>query len=278
MIRAVIFDLDDVLVQTERLKAISYARAISLLCPGAAGISEIEDAYLEISESSVRDEDDPYVCNISEPEVIETYKDLVGSSRKDMAEGMITRFKLGPYLKKYMKDNGISEPWRALIHLRMPIYESIVADPAVIRSSIWPHNVSLMRDMRERGFLTGLATMSERKNVLDILGAIGLQNCFDCIITGEDVSTGKPDPMIYRLVSERLSTPPSQCLVIEDSLNGIMAGLSAGMWVIAVTTPFSRDKVHAADVLDRQWVVDDYAALPAVVDRMLEERKMDAVD
>ena len=277
MIRAVIFDLDDVLVQTEHLKAISYARAISLLCPRAASTSEIEEAYLEISESSGRGEDDPYVCNISEPDVIETYKDLVGSSRKDMAEGMINRFKLEPYLKKSMKDNGISEPWRALIHLRMPIYESIVADPAVIRSSIWPHNVSLMRDMLKRGFLTGLATMSERKNVIDILSAIGLQNSFNCIITGEDVSTGKPDPMIYLLVSEGLKTPPSQCLVIEDSLNGIKAGLSAGMWVIAVTTPFSKDRVHAADILETQWVVDDYDLLPAVVDRMLKEREMDPV-
>ena len=278
MIQAVIFDLDDVLVQTERLKAISYARAISLLCPGAAGISEIEDAYLEISKSSSHEEDDPYVCNISEPEVIETYKDLVGRSRKDMAEGIIKRFKLEPYLKKYMKDTGIPDPWQALIHIRMPIYGSIVADPEVIRSSIWPHNISLMRDMRKRGFLTGLATMSERKNVLGILSAIGLQDSFDCIITGEDVSTGKPDPMIYRLVAERLNTSPSRCLVIEDSLNGIKSGLSAGMWVIAVTTPFSRDKVHAADVLASQWVVDDYGLLPTVVDRMLKERTMDAVD
>lgn len=276
MIRAVIFDLDDVLVQTERLKALSYARAISRLCPGAAGLPDVQDAYQKISEKIGRGEEDPYICNISEPDVIETYKDLVGSSRKDMAEGMIARFKLGPYLKQYMKDNSISEPWQALIHLRLPIYESIIADREVIRSSIWPHNVYLMRDMRDRGFLTGLATMSGRGSVLEILRAIGLRNCFDCIITGEDVSTGKPDPMIYRLASERLRTPPSQCLVIEDSLNGIKAGLSAGMWVIAVTTPFSRDKVHAADVLDRKWVVDDYAVLPVVVDRMLKERKMDA--
>ena len=84
--------------------------------------------------------------------------------------------------------------------------------------------------------------------------------------------------MIYRLVSERLNTFPSQCLVIEDSLFGIEAGLSAGMWVIAVTTRFSRDRVHAGNVLDRQWVVDDYSLLPAVVDRMLKEREMDPTD
>ena len=275
MIRAVIFDLDDVLVQTERLKAISYARAISLLCPGVSSNREITDAYRKITEYTIREEDDTYICNISEPDVVETYKDNVGRSRKDMAEGLIARFGLEPYLEKHMKDNKLSEPWQALIHVRMPIYESIVADSEVVRSSIWPHNVALMRAMRERSFLTGLATMSERKHVLKIIDAIGLTDLFDCIITGEDVSQGKPDPEIYRLVSQRLNMRPSQCLVIEDSPSGIKAGLSAGMWVIAVTTPFSRDKVLAADILDKQWVVDNPNLLPAVFDRMIQERTLD---
>lgn len=275
MIRAVIFDFDDVLVQTEHLKAVSYARAIASLCPAIVDKRTIKSVYDECIAVARSQEDDPCICSISEPDVTETYKEMVGSSRHDMASTMVKHFGLEPFLTPYLGQSGVTESWQALIKVRMPIYESILEDTELIRDSQWPHNVALLHSVKARNLRTALATMSERRHVSKILDTIGLTNSFDCIITGEDVNHGKPDPEIYRLVSQRLNVPPAQCVVIEDSPSGIKAGLSAGMWVIAVTTPFSKDKVLAANILDKQWVVNNPDLLPIVFDRMLKERTLD---
>ena len=91
----------------------------------------------------------------------------------------------------------------------------------------------------------------------------------------DDVEQGKPDPKIYLLVSCELDVPPDRCLVIEDSPSGVKAALAAGMWCIAVTTPFTHQAVHAERLLDERWIVDDPAALTAVVQRMVEKGKRD---
>jgi beta-phosphoglucomutase-like phosphatase (HAD superfamily) len=87
------------------------------------------------------------------------------------------------------------------------------------------------------------------------------------------VEHGKPNPEIYLLVASELGVPPESCLVIEDSPAGVKAALGAGMWCIAVTTPFTRDAVHAAQLLEDRWIVDDAGRLPNVVQRMVEGRK-----
>ncbi|WP_429811586.1 HAD family hydrolase [Ensifer sp. B1-9] len=55
------------------------------------------------------------------------------------------------------------------------------------------------------------------------------------MITGEDVSTGKPDPQGYRMAAERLGVRPEDCLVFEDAPAGILAGLAAGADVVVIT-------------------------------------------
>ncbi|KRD72031.1 HAD family hydrolase [Ensifer sp. ENS10] len=55
------------------------------------------------------------------------------------------------------------------------------------------------------------------------------------MITGEDVSVGKPDPQGYRMAAERLGVRPEDCLVFEDAPAGILAGLAAGADVVVVT-------------------------------------------
>jgi beta-phosphoglucomutase-like phosphatase (HAD superfamily) len=58
--------------------------------------------------------------------------------------------------------------------------------------------------------------------------------------------------------------------VIEDSPSGVKAALAAGMWCIAVTTPFTRNALHAEGLLDERWIVDDPDDLLAVVKEMME--------
>ncbi|MGD9092940.1 MAG: HAD-IA family hydrolase [Anaerolineales bacterium] len=185
MIRAVIFDLDGTLVQTEKLKAISYGRAVVELCP-------------------------------------ETIDE---------------------------------------------------ADPDVLRSNQWPHNRLLLKQARQANCQLGLATMSHCQQVQRVLAVLDLVNVFDFIATRDDVEHGKPHPEIYELVSSALAIPPGECLVIEDSPAGVQAALSAGMSCIAVTTPFTRGRIHASELLDERWIVDDPEALPAVVEMVMANGK-----
>jgi beta-phosphoglucomutase-like phosphatase (HAD superfamily) len=68
------------------------------------------------------------------------------------------------------------------------------------------------------------------------------------IITSDDVERGKPDPRCYALGAERLDFAPERCLVVEDSAQGVAAGVAAGMSVVAVargrSLRFDRGDVH----------------------------------
>lgn len=241
MIRAMIFDLDGTLVETERLKALSYARAVAELCPGA----------------------------FAEQDVVEAFKDVVGRSRDEVAVALTTRFALHSAAEARAREFGVSEPWQVLARLRLPYYEAILADPEVLRASRWPHNIALLHSARRMGCKTGLASMSYGDQVRRVLKVLALEDAFDFIAARDDVLHPKPDPEIYFLVAGRLGVPPGECLVIEDSPVGVQAAVSAGMPVIAVTTPFTRRQFAERDVLDRRWVVDDPDTLPDVVRRRM---------
>ncbi|KAK9267076.1 hypothetical protein L1049_009494 [Liquidambar formosana] len=62
----------------------------------------------------------------------------------------------------------------------------------------------------------------------------GWKESFSVIIGGDEVRMGKPSPEIFLEAAKRLNIDPSNCLVVEDSLPGVMAGKAAGMEVVAV--------------------------------------------
>lgn len=243
MIRAFIFDLDGTLVQTEKLKALSYARAAVELCPEA----------------------------VAEDEVIEAFKDVVGRSRREVATALVERFKLGEAAAAQMDSLGVQTPWQAYVQIRLRHYEQILADPDVLRRNQWPHNMALLRQARAAHCLVGLATMSHCEQVQRVLQILEMVGLFDFIATRDDVEHAKPDPEIYELVATELATPPPQCLVIEDSPSGVQAALVAGMHCIAVTTPFTRKHLHQQKLLEERWIVDNPEQLLATVEQMLKE-------
>jgi beta-phosphoglucomutase-like phosphatase (HAD superfamily) len=238
MIEAMIFDLDGTLVQTERLKAVSYARAAVELCPHA----------------------------ISEAQVIEAFKDVVGLSRREVALELMKRFDLEKRARERMNEFGVATPWQAYVQIRLRIYEKMLADPEIIRSHQWPHNVNLLHQAVAWGCKTGLATMSYCPQVTRILQILNLTDAFDFVASRDDVHHGKPNPEIYRLVALELEVLPQRCLVIEDSPSGVQAALVAGMHVVAVSTPFTGEGLRHVDSLRWRWIVDDPVDVMRVVD------------
>jgi HAD superfamily hydrolase (TIGR01509 family) len=69
------------------------------------------------------------------------------------------------------------------------------------------------------------------------------------IVGAEDVLSPKPDPGGYLLAALRLGVPPEQCLVVEDSPNGIMAGVAAGMAVVGVASTYGPEALTEASVV-----------------------------
>ena len=244
MIRAVIFDLDGTLVETEELKALSYARAAVELRP-----------------------------ELNEEEVVEAFKDVVGLSRQEVAMALLQRFGLEAAARARMAEFGVSAPWQAYVQVRQPIYEAMLKDPELLRKQQWPHNIALLHEFRRLGYPIALATMSYREQVQRVLGVLGLSDTFDFVATRDDVEQGKADPEIFLLAARVLGVPPADCLAIEDSPAGMEAALAAGMHVVAVSTPLTRQRLHESGLLPPQLIVDDPDLLPQVVAHALAQNR-----
>ena len=240
MIRAFVFDLDGTLVETEELKALSYARAAAELRP-----------------------------DLNEGEVTEAFKDLVGLSRQDVAVGLMRRFGLEGAARTRMAEFGVEAPWQADVQMRLRIYETLVAAPELDLAHSYPHNIALLRDARREGYPTALATQSHREQARRVLDILGLADEFDVVVTRDDVEHGKPDPEIHLLAARELGVRPEECLSIEDSPAGVKAALAAGTEVVAVTTELTRQKFRDTNLLERCHVVDDPCALPTVVRHLI---------
>ena len=240
-----IFDMDGTLVQTEKLKALSYAKAAVELCP---------------------------IC-ITEEEVIEGFREVVGRSRREVAILLIDKYDLAPEAIARMAEFGVNTPWQALVRIRLKYYEEMLADPNMIRNNQWPHNVAVLNQARDVGCKVGLATMSRCEQTQKILQILELRDRFDFVATRDDVEFGKPDPEIYNLVAGELDARPDCTLVLEDSPSGVLAAVNANMHVIAVGTPFTTEHLLEADFIDNRWVVINPTDLPEVLGRKIEEMR-----
>jgi beta-phosphoglucomutase len=87
-------------------------------------------------------------------------------------------------------------------------------------------------DLRGRGLK--LAIGSSSKNAKFILERIGLDDYFDAISDGTNISRSKPDPEVFLKAAEYLGIDPARCVVIEDAVAGIEAGLAAGMYTVSI--------------------------------------------
>ena len=113
-----------------------------------------------------------------------------------------------------------------------------------------------LKEIRAQGIKTALATSAGQGNIDFTLDGIGLRDQFDAIIGGGEVSKGKPDPEIYLRAAGLVGVEPKDCWVIEDSLQGIAAGLSAGMRVVGITTSHS-----SAELAHTQLTSADFVGL-----------------
>jgi HAD superfamily hydrolase (TIGR01509 family) len=106
--------------------------------------------------------------------------------------------------------------------------------------------VEFLRSLRPAGLRVALATSAGRKRTLGTLAELGLTGCFDAIVTGDEVPTGKPDPFIYRLAAERIEEDPEHLLAVEDAVSGVQAARKAGLRCMGVATAPLAQKLRDA--------------------------------
>jgi HAD superfamily hydrolase (TIGR01509 family) len=90
------------------------------------------------------------------------------------------------------------------------------------------------------GLRTAVASSSSDAWVSPWLERHELRDRFDAICTRDDVTAVKPAPDLFLLAAERLGVAPDQCVVFEDSPNGLRAARAAGMWAVAVPNVLTR--------------------------------------
>lgn len=91
-----------------------------------------------------------------------------------------------------------------------------------------------LKSLRREGWKQAIASSAPLLNIEAILDVLNLRNVFDAVVTAEDVERGKPDPQVFLAAAEKVSVPPSRCIVVEDAPAGTEAGRRAGMRTIGI--------------------------------------------
>lgn len=105
-------------------------------------------------------------------------------------------------------------------------YNAVVKHQAI---PVKPGVLELLEWLKGNDIPTAVATSTVNDVAKKKLALAGLDQYFDCLTTGCEVSHGKPDPEIYLLAASRLAVDPKQCLAFEDSNNGVRSAFGAGM-------------------------------------------------
>ena len=127
----------------------------------------------------------------------------------------------------------------------------------IIRSGIsaYPGVVDLIKKIRRSSTPLAISSGALRSDIDPILQTLGIEECFDVIVTADDVARSKPDPECYRLALARLnrfhslSIPSEKVLAIEDTPAGIEAAKGAGLQVLAVTNSYPAGQLTHADFI-----------------------------
>jgi len=99
------------------------------------------------------------------------------------------------------------------------------------------------------GAVLAVGSSGPPENVELVLDGTNIRHYFSAVITGADVTRGKPDPQVFLLAAERMSLGPQFCAVIEDAPAGIEAARRAEMKAIALTTSHNPDRFTTADMI-----------------------------
>jgi len=226
LIKAILFDVDGVLVDSEPVIEKAWKKVLSLY--GVSLSHEVYNKFIGMTDTT-------FIENLAQE-----YKVPLSLHREEI---------LHELYKVYCQDDLVINPINGVKEF-----------------------ITLAKDSH---LLVALATSAPHRKLMKNLSAIGYtEKDFDCIVHGDQVQRSKPDPEIYLLAAKKLGCHIEECLVIEDSQNGVMSGHRAGATVLAFTTSLDDGILcrSGADIIE-----SDYTSLLSFsgiteMNRMIEKR------
>ncbi len=204
MLKAIIFDMDGVLVDSEPVHFKATALALEEFC----GIS-LDYEY---------------------------YQQFVGSTVAAMWKEMVRNFHIVDYT------------WEQLLELCDKVLALLLEEEGGYPEI--PGVVTLVRNLYDQGYLLAVASSSPRARIIKNLKKLEISDCFREIVSGMELENPKPAPDIFLKAAEMLQVNPCECLVIEDSSNGVKAAKAAKMACLGYENPHSGPQdLWAADFL-----------------------------
>lgn len=125
------------------------------------------------------------------------------------------------------------------------ICRMLAEQQAAMRYDLFPGVPELLERLRSRGVRCCLVTSSDDGKMREVWRhQPELRRCFEAVVTGDMVTRPKPDPECFLLGAQAIGCTPEQCVVVEDSLNGLRAGRASGAVVAAVATTCRREIIE----------------------------------
>ncbi|MFH1875248.1 MAG: beta-phosphoglucomutase family hydrolase [Pseudomonadota bacterium] len=122
--------------------------------------------------------------------------------------------------------------------------------------------INLIADLQKAG--KKVAVISSSRNCPHILKRIGLFEKLDTVISGADITKGKPDPQIFLMAAERLGAKPEEALVFEDAVLGVQAAKSGHMRCVGIDRYDNPKRLEGADIIVKDLGEVDVEKLEAL--------------
>lgn len=150
-----------------------------------------------------------------------------------------------PFKEAYVKDKKMMAiNYRRLIPLNPQAKRVLVALQAVYKMA--------------------LATSTSKKLAESALKRLNLMKAFQVLVFGDEVENGKPNPEIYLKTAKKLDLSANECIVVEDSINGMKAARKASMKVIAYKAKHN----NYQDFSLADYVVEDLREIPKILEKI----------
>ncbi|MGM9903444.1 HAD superfamily hydrolase [Enterococcus sp. 10A9_DIV0425] len=146
-------------------------------------------------------------------------------------------------------------------------YQQLESDAIQLK----PHAIEVLKELKNRGLVLGLATTTVTKRATDILEHFALTPYFDTFTFGDEVSENKPSPVPYLTALEKSRLLPTEAFAVEDSLVGATSASRAGLGVVLIPdSSFNRN--YSANDKANLLLLAEGKDLLAVLD-MLDKSK-----
>jgi len=159
---------------------------------------------------------------------------------------------------------------KELHRLKTDLFREIIASGQM---SLRPGVARLVDEAIAEGVTLAVCSTSNERSVnLIVERLLGPERKarFAAILAGDVVQKKKPDPAIYNLARDRLNLSPSRCLVVEDSRNGLLSARSAGMRCVITTSSYTRDE----DFTGADGIFEELGDPPGPVVRLEDLRRL----